>query len=94
MFGFTCFSSVPVCAAIVNFKHGDYFCDHDNHRGSTCTFQCEEGYYLNTTNTTTCLDDGSWSFGENMPECFRKSDINLCFQHSRVFVVAFRNLHR
>ena len=71
--------SVPICPAIIDFAYGEYTCDNETNRGSICEFSCEEGYYLNTTNTTVCQDDGSWSFGEDMPECLRMIHLFFIF---------------
>ncbi|KAL4219042.1 hypothetical protein ACF0H5_021625 [Mactra antiquata] len=62
-------SEIPTCPPIVHITNGNTECSDYNNRDSVCMFTCNHGYQLNGTINTTCLDDGSWSYGEDIPQC-------------------------
>lgn len=72
-----CSISVPVCESIVHLVNGFPNCTNDDFRGSSCELVCNTGYLLNGTTTTECLDSGTWSYGDELPQCLRNDFFNL-----------------
>ncbi|XP_030626723.1 uncharacterized protein LOC115809273 [Chanos chanos] len=72
--GFPSLSSSPLWPLLMNCSH-----THGNYSlGSTCDFQCDEGFVLNGTSQLTCTSTGLWS--HSLPTCTGK--MNCSHLHS------------
>ena len=76
------------CVELDNPSNGNIECNDTNMHESTCSFQCNQGYYLDGSSSAVCVQDseistgGSWS--NDLPQCrseyyvikFIRQDIN------------------
>ncbi|XP_039256087.2 P-selectin-like [Styela clava] len=72
---FTWSAAEPTCEPITcnprprSPNRGNVVCSDDNLYASVCAFDCDEGYYMDGPETTTCQEDFSWT--DKTPECKR-----------------------
>lgn len=71
------FISVPTCPPIIHITNGNSSCTDFNRRYSECSVTCNHGYQLNGTRSTVCEENGTWSYGEDVPQCISKIFLNI-----------------
>ncbi|XP_045199207.2 uncharacterized protein LOC123553574 [Mercenaria mercenaria] len=62
-------AEIPTCPPIVHITNGNSSCTNRNSRYSVCSFSCNNGYSLNGTGSAECQENGTWSYGDNIPQC-------------------------
>ncbi|XP_035695798.1 sushi, von Willebrand factor type A, EGF and pentraxin domain-containing protein 1-like [Branchiostoma floridae] len=71
---FTVTVTTPKCSRLQTLQYASILCDNQYNYGSTCTYTCDEGYFLNGDPTTTCELDLStdatyWTHSASQHNC-------------------------
>ena len=68
---------------LTNPKNGNVNCTDTNYFGSECTFNCNEGYGINGSALSVCIDDGTGdvngTWNSSAPTCGSRNEYFLLF---------------